>query len=91
MLILTRKSGETIRIGDDVAVSVIEIRGNQVRLGITAPRNVTVHREEVYELIQKQNEEAAQARAADKALAQSLWQKRGAGKGKKPGGGESKS
>lgn len=86
MLILTRKSGETIRIGDDIAVSVIEIRGNQVRLGITAPRNVTVHRQEVYELIQEQNKEAAMVSATDKALLQDLWQKKGAGKSPKPGG-----
>jgi len=87
MLILTRKAGETIRIGDDIAISVIEIRGNQARLGITAPRNITVHREEVYELIQKQNQEAAQARAQDKVLIQDLWQKRNAEKGSKAGGG----
>jgi len=87
MLILTRKAGETIRIGDDIAISVIEIRGNQARLGITAPRNITVHREEVYELIQKQNQEAAQARAQDKVLLQDLWQKRNVEKGPKAGGG----
>ena len=86
MLILTRKSGETIRIGDDVAVSVIEIRGNQVRLGISAPRDVMVHREEVYELIQDQNKQAAEVSAIDKALVQSLWQKKSAGKSPKSGG-----
>ena len=85
MLILTRKSGETIRIGDDIAVSVVEIRGNQVRLGISAPRHVTVHRQEVYELIQQQNIEAALAQPSDKALLQDLWQKRGA-HGKNRGG-----
>ncbi|NQU42034.1 carbon storage regulator CsrA [bacterium] len=78
MLILTRKSGESIRIGDDISVSVIEIRGNQVRLGISAPRSVTVHRQEVYEQIQEQNLEAAQVSLSDKALVQSLWQKKGA-------------
>lgn len=76
MLILTRKSGETIRIGDDISISVMEIRGNQVRLGITAPRDVVVHRQEVYETIQQQNREAATARASDKATLQGLWQKR---------------
>lgn len=77
MLILTRKVGETIRIGDDIAISVIDIRGNQVRLGIAAPRDVTVHREEVYEQIQEQNQEAAKAKATDKALLQNLWQNKG--------------
>jgi len=47
MLILTRKSGETIRIGDSVAVTVLEVKGNQIRLGIAAPRDVAVDREEV--------------------------------------------
>jgi carbon storage regulator len=84
MLILTRKAGETIRIGDDVAVSVIEIRGNQVRLGITAPMSVAVHRQEVYDQIQEQNVEAARVRPSDKALIQNLWQKRDAKTGQKP-------
>ena len=70
-------------IGDDIAVSVIEIRGNQVRLGITAPLSVSVHRQEVYDQIQEQNLEAARARPSDKVLIQNLWQKRGAGTGKK--------
>jgi carbon storage regulator len=48
MLILTRKSGETIRIGDDVAVTVLSVNCNQVRLGIDAPKDVAVHREEVF-------------------------------------------
>ena len=78
MLILTRKSGETIRIGDSIAISVVEIRGNQVRLGITAPRNVSVHRQEVYEQIQEQNLQAALALPSDKALVQNLWLKKGA-------------
>jgi carbon storage regulator len=77
MLILTRKSGETIRIGDNIAISVIEIRGNQVRLGITAPRNVSVHRQEVYEQIEEQNTQAAQVQALDKARVQDLWHKQG--------------
>lgn len=74
MLILTRKIGETIRIGDDIVLSVMEIRGNQVRLGIQAPRSVTVHRQEVYDQIQDQNLEAAQLQTTDKQLIQNLWQ-----------------
>ena len=58
MLILTRKVGETIVIGDDIRVSVLSVQGNQVRVGVAAPRDVVVHREEIYERIQKENEPA---------------------------------
>ena len=54
MLILTRKSGETLMIGDDVTVQVLSIKGQQVRLGVTAPRDVDVHREEIYNRIQEE-------------------------------------
>ncbi|MCF3191478.1 carbon storage regulator CsrA [Pseudomonas bubulae] len=56
MLILTRRVGETIRINDDISIQVLGICGQQVRLGITAPDEVAVHREEVYERIQAQRE-----------------------------------
>jgi carbon storage regulator len=51
MLILTRRIGETLMIGNDITVSVVGLNGNQVRLGINAPKNVEVHREEVYERV----------------------------------------
>lgn len=51
MLILSRRTGETICIGDDIEVTVLEVRGNQVRFGINAPKEVAVHREEVFERI----------------------------------------
>ena len=55
-LILTRRINETIVIGDDVEVTVLDVKGNQVRLGVKAPRSVQVHREEIYQRIQKEKE-----------------------------------
>jgi len=59
VLILTRKLGESITIGDDIRVSVLGIRGRQVRIGIEAPSNVIVHREEIYVKVQEENRKAA--------------------------------
>ena len=56
MLILTRKPSETVMIGDDIAVTVLSVQGNQVRVGISAPRDTDVHREEIYLRIQAQKE-----------------------------------
>ena len=61
MLILTRKLGESIKIGDDIKIQVIDIKGRQVRLGIEAPENFSIHREEVYLRIQEENQLAAEA------------------------------
>ncbi len=60
MLILTRKPGESITIGDDIKIQVIEIKGKQVRLGIEAPKSYVIHREEVYIRIQEENKRAAE-------------------------------
>ena len=57
MLVLSRQKDESIVIGDDVEVTIVDIRGNKVRLGITAPKNIPVHRREVYEAIQKEKNE----------------------------------
>jgi carbon storage regulator len=61
MLVLTRKLGEIIRIGSDIKIAVMEVKGRQVKIGIEAPSNVSVYREEVYHSIKKQNVLAAGA------------------------------
>ena len=60
MLILTRRPTETLVIADDVTVSVLEIKGNQVRIGVNAPRNVAVHRQEIFEKIRAERVDEAQ-------------------------------
>lgn len=56
MLILTRRVGETLMIGDEVTVTVLGVKGNQVRIGVNAPRDVAVHREEIYDRIKQEDE-----------------------------------
>lgn len=56
MLILTRRVGETVMIGDEVTITVLGVKGNQVRVGINAPKNVAVHREEIYERIKREQQ-----------------------------------
>ena len=57
MLILTRQLGETLMIGDQITVTVLSVKGNQVRLGVNAPKDISVHREEIYEKIRKAKED----------------------------------
>jgi carbon storage regulator len=64
MLVLTRKLGESIAIDDHIKIVVVQIKGKQVRLGIKAPKETKIHREEVYMAIQEQNKEAASASPA---------------------------
>lgn len=65
MLVLSRQRDETIMIGDDVEITVVDIRGDKVRLGITAPRHIQVHRKEVYDAIKRENEKAAKLKPKD--------------------------
>lgn len=65
MLVLSRQRDETIMIGDDVEITIVDIRGDKVRLGINAPRTIQVHRKEVYEAIRRENAEAAHVQLDD--------------------------
>ncbi len=65
MLVLSRQRDETIMIGDDVEITIVDIRGDKVRIGITAPTHIPVHRKEVYEAIKRENREAAKIKPED--------------------------
>ncbi len=65
MLVLSRHRDESIMIGDDVVVTIVDIRGDKVRLGIAAPQDIPVHRQEVYEAIKRENEKAARMQPAE--------------------------
>jgi carbon storage regulator len=70
MLVLSRQRDETIMIGDDIEVTVVDIRGDKVRLGISAPKEISVHRKEVYEAIKRENRDAAQPKIKPEDIAQ---------------------
>lgn len=82
MLILTRKLGESIAIGNDIKITFLEIRGKQLRVGVVAPKHVTVHREEVYNLIREQNMEAAVKTGMAFSGLPDIWEKLAGGDGK---------
>ena len=72
MLILTRKLGERITIGDDVIITLLEIKGSHVKLGIEAPKSVSIHRQEIYERIREENLRSSEVSASDLSNATSL-------------------
>lgn len=72
MLIITRKTGERITIGEDIIVTIIEVKGSLVKLGIEAPKSVSVHRQEIYDKIREQNIKAAEIDESDLAMAVSI-------------------
>lgn len=65
MLILTRRVGETLMIGDEVSVTVLGVKGNQVRIGVNAPKTVSVHREEIYQRIQREKDSGTDTNPQD--------------------------
>ena len=65
MLILTRRVGETLMIGDEVTVTVLGVKGNQVRIGVNAPKEIAVHREEIYERIKREQEASELSAGSD--------------------------
>jgi len=73
MLILTRKLGESIKIGDDIKITILEAKGKQIRIGIEAPANIAVHREEVYQFIKEQNIQAAEVAIMEEATIPDIW------------------
>jgi len=76
MLILTRKVGESITIGDDIKIQVLEVKGKQVRLGIRAPKQYSIHREEIYQRIQDENRLAAQQSPLNLSTISDIWKKK---------------
>ncbi|MEE8398753.1 MAG: carbon storage regulator CsrA [Desulfobacterales bacterium] len=78
MLIITRKLGERIMIGDDIVVTLLEIKGSQARIGIEAPRDISIHRQEIFDRIRQENLNASRIHDEDLTQAATLWH------GKKP-------
>src|SRR5450830_1914663 len=73
MLILTRRVGETLMIGDEVTVTVLGVKGNQVRIGVNAPKDVAVHREEIYQRIQREDDHEGRSPDTDAKIADDAY------------------
>lgn len=80
MLVLSRERDETIMIGDDIELTIVDIRGDKVRIGIKAPTHIAVHRKEVYDAIKRENEQAARMKGGDLGSVDSTFK---AGRGKR--------
>lgn len=76
MLILTRRPGESLHLGEDIKIKVLNVQGKQIKLGLDVPKDMTVYREEVYLRVQAQNKEALESRDDDLLAASSLWQEK---------------
>lgn len=76
MLVLSRQRDESIIIGDNIVITIVDIRGDKVRLGIQAPTEIPVHRQEVYEAIQRENQRAAGGESDESAAGKTLAQRR---------------
>jgi carbon storage regulator len=83
MLVLSRQRDESIKIGDEIEITIVDIRGEKVRLGISAPPHIPVHRKEVYEAIQRENEETAREKGTSPARVESLAKREGKDQDKK--------
>lgn len=84
MLVLSRQRDETIMIGDEIEITVVDIRGDKVRLGINAPRSIQVHRKEVYEAIKAENTQASHVQVDDLNVANQNLRKMGKAPGSLP-------
>lgn len=76
MLVLSRKSNESIMIGNDVEIKIVEVKGDYVKLGISAPKSIPVHRKEVYEAIQRENIKATETQITDLAQLDNFLKKK---------------
>ena len=73
MLILTRKLGESIKIGNDITITLLESKGKQIKIGIEAPLHTTIHREEIFNIIREQNIQAAKLAGIEKGHLPNIW------------------
>ena len=74
MLILTRRPGESLHLGDDIKITVLNVQGKQIKLGLDVPKDMVVYREEVYVRVQEQNRQALESKDDDLLAATAIWQ-----------------